>query len=76
MQTSEYHYSMIIQWEPQGGVYVVTVPELEGTVTHGVTYEAAVANGQEAIQVAIAAAHQMGEELPAPHSYDLGEVIA
>ncbi len=24
------HYSMIIEWEPEGGVFVVTVPELPG----------------------------------------------
>ena len=36
-------YSMVIQWEPQGGVFVVTVPELPGCRTHGATYEEAVA---------------------------------
>ncbi len=43
-------YSMIIQWEPEGGVFVVTVPELPGCRTHGSTYEEAVQQGQDAIE--------------------------
>ena len=65
------HYSMIIQWEPQGGVYVVTVPELPGCVTHGATYEEAVAQGQDAIDTWV-----YGEDpatLPAPNFYPLDD---
>jgi hypothetical protein len=42
----EPRYSMIIEWEPLGEVYVVTVPEFPGCRTHGATYEEAVAQGQ------------------------------
>ena len=37
--TSHDRYSMVIEWEPQGRVFVVTVPELPGCRTHGVTYD-------------------------------------
>jgi predicted RNase H-like HicB family nuclease len=67
------HYSMVIQWEPQGRVYVVTVPELPGCVTHGNTYEEAARQGMDTIDTWI-----MGEDpatLPPPQFYQLGEAI-
>jgi len=71
MEAKNLHYSMIIQWEPTGQIYVVTVPELEGCVTHGKTYEEAVSQGQEAIEAWV-----MGEDpatLPAPNYYALDD---
>jgi len=60
---------MIIQWEPEGGVFVVTFPELPGCRTHGATYEEAVHQGQDAI-----ATWLMGTDpsrTPAPTIFDL-----
>jgi predicted RNase H-like HicB family nuclease len=65
------HYSMLIRWEPQDGIYVVTVPELPGCVTHGATYEEAVRQGMDAIDTWV-----MGEDpatLPAPNYYPLDD---
>ena len=59
-------YSMIIEWEPVGGVYVVTVPELPGCKTHGATYEEAVRQGQDAIESWIDAVRYWGHEIPPP----------
>ncbi len=62
-------YSMIIQWEPEGGVFVVTVPELPGCRTHGSTYEEAVQQGQDAIETWL-----MGTEadrIPPVEAFDL-----
>jgi predicted RNase H-like HicB family nuclease len=42
------HYSMLIQWDPRDQIYVVSVPELPGCMTHGRTYEEAVQQGQAA----------------------------
>src|SRR5205085_2684927 len=42
-------YSMILEWDSRGGIFVVTVPELPGCRTHGRTYEEAVRQGQDAI---------------------------
>jgi predicted RNase H-like HicB family nuclease len=74
MEASDLHYSMIIEWDPRDNIYVVTVPELPGCVTHGDTYAEAAAQGQDAIDTWI-----MGEDpttLPPPKFYSLDEVIA
>lgn len=69
-------YSMIIQRDPRDNIrdniYLVTVPELPGCVTHGATYEEAVAQqGQDAIVTSV-----YGEDpatLPAPNLYPLDD---
>jgi predicted RNase H-like HicB family nuclease len=76
MDGRDMHYSMVIQWEPQGSIYVVTVPELSGCVTHGTTYEEAVRQGLDAIDSWVGAATDLGRPLPAPQTYSLDEVSA
>jgi predicted RNase H-like HicB family nuclease len=49
------HYSMVIQWSVPDNTYIVTVPELPGCKTHGDTYEEAVRNGQEVIELMLLA---------------------
>jgi hypothetical protein len=46
MEVRDMHYSLLIQWEPQDAIYVVTVPELPGCTTHGATYEEARRQGR------------------------------
>ncbi len=58
------HYSMIIEWDPDDKIYVVTVPELDGCMTHGHTYEEAVRQGQDAIESWIMAAVADGDPVP------------
>ncbi len=60
------HYTMLIQWDPNDHIYVVTVPELEGCASHGATYEEAVRQGQDAIDTWIATARAYGDPIPAP----------
>lgn len=76
MTDNQVHYSMIIEWEPQGEVFVVTVPELPGCRTHGETYEEAVQQGQYAIAGWIDASRHWGHAIPPPRFYDLGEAEA
>ncbi len=64
------HYSMVIQWSIPDDAYLVTVPELPGLMTHGETYEEAIKNGQEVIELWIAAMEARGERIPEP-----GELI-
>lgn len=64
-------YSMVIEWEPEGGVFVVTVPELPWCRTHGATYEEAVAQAQEAIAGWIEVAKEDGYPIPPPRYLDL-----
>jgi predicted RNase H-like HicB family nuclease len=60
------HYSMVLEWDPEDQIYVVTVPELPGCRTHGTTYEEAVRHGKEAIESWIAAAHADDVPIPEP----------
>ena len=70
------HYSMVIQWDTPDNIYVVEVPELPGCMTHGATYEEAVAQGLDAIDSWIAAAQDVGRPIPAPRTYVEDEVTA
>lgn len=72
MDGRDMHYSMVIQWDPRDDIYVVTVPELEGCVTHGSTYEEAVRQGLDAIDTW---GHgRRPATLPQPHLYPLDEL--
>lgn len=67
-------YSMMLEWEPEGGVFVVTVPELPGCRTHGKTYEEAVKHGQEVIELWIDAARDEGDPIPPARYFDLDSI--
>lgn len=60
------HYSMLIQWDKVDRIYVVTVPELPGCMTHGKTYEEAVRQGRDAIDSWIEANLAWGRPIPEP----------
>lgn len=61
-------YSMLIQWDAEDQIYVVTVPELPGCQTHGATYEEAARRGQQAIESWITSAVADGETVPEPRT--------
>ena len=63
------HYSMIIEWDPEDKIYVVTVPELPGCMTHGKTYEEAVQQGQDAIESWIMVALADNDPIPPPKTF-------
>jgi predicted RNase H-like HicB family nuclease len=60
------HYSMLIQWSKEDQAYIVTVPELPGCKTHGDTYEEAVKNAQEVIELWLETARDLGWSIPEP----------
>jgi predicted RNase H-like HicB family nuclease len=60
------HYSMLIQWDKDDCIYVVTVPELPGCQTHGESYEEAVQQGKDAIPSWIMVAEELGRPIPPP----------
>lgn len=60
------HYSMNIQWSERDQAFLVTVPELPGCKTHGDTYEEALKNAQEVIELWIEDAQAHGEPVPLP----------
>jgi len=59
-------YEIIIYWSDEDQVYVAEVPELPGCMAHGDTYEAAVSNANEAIQLWIDTAKEFNDPIPEP----------
>lgn len=60
------HYSMLIQWSQEDQAYVVTLPEFPNCRTHGDTYEEAVKNGQEVLDLVVESYQEDGLPLPMP----------
>lgn len=60
------HYSIHIQWSERDQAFLVIVPELPGCKTHGETYEEALKNALEVIELWIEDAHAHGEAIPPP----------
>ncbi len=63
------HYSLLIQWDDEDKIYVVSVPELPGARTHGKTREEAIKNVLEVIDLWIEAAEKDGITVPSPRYY-------
>lgn len=65
-------YTVIIQWSEEDECYVVLLPEFEDVmqpVTHGETYEEAVKNAQEVLELLVESALRNGEVLPEPKTF-------
>jgi predicted RNase H-like HicB family nuclease len=76
MEGRERHYSILIEWEPQDQIYIARVPELPHCITHGATYEEALAQIQDALDGYIDTAEKCKMDIPAPHTYELDKVPA
>ena len=64
------HYTIIIQWSDEDECYVVSLPEWgEFCHTHGNTYEEAVKNAQEVLELLIETSTKDGEPLPKPITF-------
>ena len=61
-----YKYEIIIYWSREDDAFVAETPELPGCMTHGKTYEEAIKNIQEAIQLWIDTAKEFGDPVPEP----------
>jgi len=65
-------YTIIVQWSDEDKCYVVLLPEFENIFqpcTHGNTYEEAVKNAQEVLEMLIESASENGETLPEPKTW-------
>ncbi|HEY7030581.1 MAG TPA: type II toxin-antitoxin system HicB family antitoxin [Thermomicrobiales bacterium] len=64
-------WSMLIQWSDEDDAFLVTLPEWEGRVfnpvTHGESYEEAVKNGQEVLELLVELSVEQGQPLPEFH---------
>jgi antitoxin HicB len=60
-----YHYTIVIQWSIEDDCFVVSLPEWgKFCHTHGDTYEAALTNAQEVLEMLIEGAIADSETLP------------
>jgi predicted RNase H-like HicB family nuclease len=59
-------YSMLIQWSDEDQAYIVTLPEFSDCRTHGETYEEAVKNGEEVLNLLIDTYRTQGKPLHEP----------
>ncbi len=69
-----YHYTVIIQWSDEDQCFVVSLPEWgEFCYTHGDTYEDALKNAREVLELLIESSLENGE--PLPQSRTLGQAL-
>jgi predicted RNase H-like HicB family nuclease len=61
-----FKYETIIFRSDEDEVYFAEVPELPGCMAHGDTYESALANAKDAIQLWLDTAEEFGDAIPAP----------
>ena len=59
-------YEIIIFWSEEDSAYVADVPELPGCMAHGASYEEALTSAQEAIDLWMVTAQNLGREIPKP----------
>ena len=59
-------YEVIIYWSAEDDAFVAEVPELPGCMAHGSTQEAALRSAQDAVDLRIETARELGEPIPEP----------
>ena len=61
-----YNYSIVIQWSEVDQVFLVHLPEFPSQhfVTHGTTYDEALQNGLEVIELLVESYQEEGRSLP------------
>jgi predicted RNase H-like HicB family nuclease len=65
------HYTIVIQWSDEDNCFVVSLPEWgEWCHTHGDTYEEALKNAQEVLELLVESSLEDGETLPEPKTFD------
>jgi antitoxin HicB len=62
--TLERTYTLLLHPEPEDSGFSVTVPALPEAATQGETWEEAIANAHEAIELALSYRLEQGEEIP------------
>ena len=64
-------YTIVIKWSEEDQCYVVLLPEFTNVMqpcTHGDTYEEAVKNAQEVLEMLIESSLEDGTSLPEPQT--------
>lgn len=66
MNGTTHNYHVLLEWDPEAGVWVTYVPTLNGLSTFGTTREDALVNTREAILGYLEAAQKEGIPVPEP----------
>ncbi len=74
MKPESYTFSVVLTPAEEGG-FTVTVPSLPGCITEGNTFEEAVANAREAIELTIDCLKEAGDSVPQEISPSLMNII-
>jgi len=64
-------YEIIIYWSIEDDAYIAEVPELPGCMAHGDTYESALKNVKDAIQLWIKTAKEFNDSIPVAKGHRL-----
>ena len=59
-------YEIIIYWSEEDQAFVADVPELTGCMAHGDTYDSALANIKNAMDLWINTAKELNDPIPVP----------
>jgi predicted RNase H-like HicB family nuclease len=62
----ENRYEIIIFWSDDDCAFVADVPELPGCMAHGASHSEALANAEEAVQLWLETAQDLGRAIPVP----------
>lgn len=62
----EYHFPVVVEYDPEEGVYLVECPVIPGCYTDGQTYEEALENIKDAIALCIESRQAVGDPVPVP----------
>ena len=73
----DYRYTIVIQWSDEDKCFVVSLPEWgEFCHTHGDTYEEALKNAQEVLELLIETYQEEGQTLPETKTFGRSLQIA
>lgn len=59
-------YDLVVYWSPDDDAFVVGVPDLPGCTAHGATRVEAVRQVEQAIELWLATARELGRPIPEP----------
>jgi predicted RNase H-like HicB family nuclease len=62
-----FKYEVIVYWSEDYESYIAEVPELQGCMADGSTYEEAIRNAQVVIAEWIESAKELGRDVPVPN---------
>ncbi len=72
---TDYKFTVVVE-KDEDGLYVASVPLLQGCYTQGETYEEALENIKDAIRLHIEARRSLGEPIPIEVAIDEVQVVA